>query len=191
MVAKVFSEAGQHGWTGTVGSQPWWLYVVEGGLESAAALRFKHDGAVRIGHRTLDDPHDMLVGFPATDPDAQNLIMRFRYDVDDAHQMCELLILSRTGRAQLGFLVRDASGAYRMLRMVSVALPPALRESMRGKALQALDAMTGGDVRRLAGLIAPQPDAADASVGTAQKVAEAEQAALFDDGLFPRGDTLF
>ncbi|MEU4083111.1 hypothetical protein [Streptomyces aureus] len=191
MVAEVFSEAGQHGWTGTVGSQPWWLYVVEGGLESAAALRFKQDGAVRIGHRTLDDPHDMLVGFPATDPDAQNLIMRFRYDEDDAHKMCELLVLSRTGRAQLGFLVRDATGAYRMLRTVSVALPPALRENMRGKALRALDAMTGGDVRKLGVLIAPWADADLAAADTPQEVVEAEQTTLFDDGLFPRGDTLF
>ncbi|MEV5796614.1 hypothetical protein [Streptomyces collinus] len=191
MVANVFPEAGQHGWTGTVGSQPWWLYAVEGGLESAAALRFKQDGQVRIGHRTIDDPHDILVGFPATDPDAQNLIMRFRYDEDDAYQMCELLVLSRAGRAQLGFLVRDASGAYRMLRMVSVALPPALRESMRGKALKALDAMTGGDVRRLAALISPEPDRTPSSADTVDEAVELQQVTLFDDGLFPRGDTLF
>ncbi|MER5597705.1 hypothetical protein [Streptomyces sp. NPDC002265] len=198
MVAQVFSRTGQLGWTGTVGSQPWWLYVVEGGLESAAALRFKHDGQVRIGHRTLNEPHDMLVGFPATDPDAQNLVMRFRYDEDDAHEMCELLVLSRAGRAQLGFLVADSTGAYRMLRMVSVALPPALREAMRGKALRALDAMTSGDARKLAGLIAPPPDTAEPSSADTvrEEGREHEQAGLFgdspfDDGLFPRGDTLF
>jgi hypothetical protein len=75
--------------------------------------------------------------------------------------------------------------------MVSVALPPALRESMRSKALQALDVMTGGDARRLAALIAPPSDAAHASADAAQEAVETEQAALFDDGLFPRGDTIF
>jgi hypothetical protein len=200
MVAKVFSADTQFGWTGTVGSQPWWLYTVEGGLESAAALRFKHDGQVRIGHRTTDDPHDMLVGFPGTDPDAQNLVMRFRYDEDDPHQMCELLILSRTGRAQLGFLVRGAGGEYRMLRMVSVALPPALREAMQAKALGRLDAMTGGDMSALAALITPEPDTpAPSATGSPQPQPEPDEdgedenegLAPFADGLFPREDTLF
>ncbi|MCQ8831720.1 hypothetical protein [Streptomyces malaysiensis] len=193
MVAKVFSEETQIGWTGTVGSQPWWLYTVEGGLESAAARRFKHDGQVRIGHRTSDDPHDVVVGFPPTDPDAHNLIMRFRYDEDDPHEMCELLILSRAGRAQLGFLVRGAGGEYRMLRMVSVALPPALRDSMRMKALRQLDAMTGGDASGLAALIAPEPDdpAPSAAGASEQRPEEAEDLAPFSDGLFPREGTLF
>ncbi|MFB7008601.1 MULTISPECIES: hypothetical protein [unclassified Streptomyces] len=184
-VGEVLSKAGQLGWTCTVGSQPWWLYVAEAGLESAAVLRFKHDGQVRIGHRTLDDPNDMLVGFPAHDPDAQSLHMRFRYDEDDARQMCELLILSRTGRAQLGFLVRDATETFRMLRMVSVPLPPALRRAMRDKALRQLDAMTSGDLRKLADLLAPEPGI------TSSAEAAGEEQGLFDDGLFPREDTLF
>ncbi|WP_326587499.1 hypothetical protein [Streptomyces sp. NBC_01294] len=187
-VAKAYAEAGPLGWTGTVGSQPWWLYVADAGLESAAAMRFKHDGQVRIGHRTLDDPHDMLVGFPQNDPDAHNLHMRFRYDEDDAHQMCELLILSRAGRTQLGFLVRDASGAYRMLRAVSVPLPEALREAMQDKALRRLDSMTGGDPRVLAKLIEPEPTP---QAFEDDEVDEDESAGLLDGGLFPRGDTLF
>ncbi|GHG94000.1 hypothetical protein [Streptomyces rubradiris] len=199
MVGQVFSEAGQLGWTGVVGSQPWWLYVAEAGMESAAALRFKHDGQVRIGHRTLDDPNDMLVGFPKHDPDAQSLHMRFRYDEDDAHEMCELLVLSRAGRAQLGFLIQDASGAYRMLRMVSVPIPPALRTAMRDKAVRRLDAMTGGEPGALGALIAPEPDGTppspsptDNAAAGAPADADSHDGWEFADGtLFPREDTLF
>ncbi|MGW3934900.1 hypothetical protein [Streptomyces phaeochromogenes] len=193
MVAKVYSEDAQFGWTGTVGSQPWWLYVAESGIESAAAMRFKRDGQVRIGHRTLDDPHDMLVGLPPDDPHAQNLIMRFRYDVEDPHEMCELLVLARAGRVRLGFLVRDAGGGFRVLRVVSVPMPPALREAMRGKALRALDAMTGADPRKLAVLIAPEaggPVAGEPGESPAEDVDDAWGEAV-DGGLFPRGDTLF
>ncbi|MFJ7259071.1 hypothetical protein ACIQV2_02690 [Streptomyces globosus] len=189
-LGDVLATTGQLGWTGVVGSQPWWLYVAEAGLESAAALRFKHDGQVRIGHRTLDDPHDMLVGFPPTDPDAQNLIMRFGYDEDDAHQMCELLVLACAGRTHLGFLVRDARGAFRVLRTVSVPIPPPLREAMRAKALHQLDALTGVDAGVLAKLIAPEPEtppAAPAATAAPEDGAEEWR----DGGLFPRSDTLF
>ncbi|MEO3976466.1 hypothetical protein [Streptomyces sp. CAU 1734] len=191
-IAEARSGSGQLGWTVTVGSQPWWLYTAEAGLESAAAMRFKQDGRVRIGHRTLEDPHDLLVGFPPEDPDANNLIMRFRYDEDDAHQLCELLVLARTGRAQLGFLVRDASGAYRMLRMVSVVLPPQLRTAMRAKALAGLNAMTDGDPNILARLIVldPEPRPPGPVRGRSAEP-EPEQEPLFDDGLFVPPGALF
>ncbi|MGH1555538.1 hypothetical protein ACRAWF_38140 [Streptomyces sp. L7] len=138
MVAKVYSEDAQFGWTGTIGSQPWWLYAAESGIESAAAMRFKHDGQVRIGHRTLDDPHDMLVGLPPDDPHAQNLIMRFRYDVEDPHEMCELLVLARAGRVRLrvpgaghGRRVPGAAGRQRAHAPGSRARPCAARRCGR------------------------------------------------------------
>ncbi|MFD0375593.1 hypothetical protein [Streptomyces sp. NPDC127112] len=190
-LGEVLATRGHLGWTGVVGSQPWWLYVAEAGLESAAALRFKHDGQVRISHRTLDDPHDMVVRFPPTDPDAQNLIMRFGYDEDDAHQMCELLVLASAGRTHLGFLVRDASGAFRVLRTVSVPIPPPLREAMRAKALHRLDAMTGGDAGVLAKLIAPEPDTPPAAPASTAAPEDETEDEWLDGGLFPRSDTLF
>ncbi|MDX2817725.1 hypothetical protein PV410_35225 [Streptomyces sp. PA03-5A] len=143
----------QFGLAWDVASQPWWAYGVEAGLPSAATLRFKEDGEVRIGCRSLDEAHDLLVGFPAGHPDERTLVMRVQYADDDLLGMCHLLALSRTGRARLAFLTPAPGGNWRVLRTVSVPVQGELRAAMGRKAVAELDRHTGGDPGRLQDLL--------------------------------------
>ncbi|MGW3314378.1 hypothetical protein [Streptomyces fungicidicus] len=180
----------------SVGSQPWWVYPVEAGLPSAAALRFKEDGAVRIGCRSLDEAHDFLVGFPAGDPDERTLVMRFQYADDDLLSMCHLLALSRTGRARLAFLNPAHDGSWRILRMVGVPVQDELRVAMRRKAVTELDRMTGGAPGKLQALLdADLSEAAAVSTGGAPRREAAPEKEAWgepmDGALFSPPDTLF
>ncbi|KNE83490.1 MULTISPECIES: hypothetical protein [Streptomyces] len=182
----------QRGLAWDVGSQPWWIHPVEAGLPSAAALRFKEDGAVRMGCRSLDEAHDFLVGFPAGHPDERTLVMRFQYADDEPLAMCHLLALSRAGRARLVFLTPAHDGGWRVLRMVSVPVQGELRAAMRRKAVAELDRMTGGDPGGLAALL--EADMASAATGDAEPreaATEDSAAETIDGALFSPPDTLF
>ncbi|MFD5303442.1 hypothetical protein [Streptomyces rochei] len=178
------TRGSQFGVPWDVASQPWWVYGVEAGLPSAAALRFKEDGAVRIGCRSLDEAHDLLVGFPAGHPDERTLVMRFRYADDDLLAMCHLLALSRVGRVRLAFLSPAHDGSWRVLRMVSVPVQGELCAAMRRKAVVELDRMTGAEPGKLQALL-------EADLSKATAPAEEPPGTAVDGALFSPPDTLF
>ncbi|MFE6103965.1 hypothetical protein ACFVQ4_28935 [Streptomyces laurentii] len=129
-------------------SQPWWVFAVESGLMSAAALEFKSDGAVRMGCVDAESVNDIIVRFPAGHPFERALAMRFQYDEDDPLSMCYLLALSRTGRARLAFLAQGRGG-WKVLRLVGLPVQDELAALMRRKAVAELDRLTGRSPERL------------------------------------------
>ncbi len=187
----LFANTGE-GMTGAVASQPWWLHPVTPGFSSEAALRFKQDGRVRIGCRSLEEVNRLIVGLPPETSTEQDLPMVFPYADDDLLALCHLLVLSRTGRARLAFLTPARGDEWNVLRMVSVPVPEQLRTAMREKAVAGLDRMTGADPGVLERLLRAPLDAAIAEYGIGDNVpGDESEPDIFDDGLFAPPGTLF
>ncbi|WP_407111342.1 hypothetical protein ACE1N8_27350 [Streptomyces sp. DSM 116494] len=183
-VAGLREAYGRRGRTGVLGTQSWWLYGLDGPEEVEAALDFQSAAGAEF-KVDLGDPSTFLVG-PARGQSYQDLLqMGFGYDDEDAHDLCRMLALARTGHARLGFLVHDwATGRTRMVRTTAVEIPGPLRQAMRACAMAELDAMTERDPGTLPTLLG--------SAGAAVAESEGEQHAWdLDSGLFARGDTLF
>ncbi|MEU2659671.1 hypothetical protein ABZ615_30670 [Streptomyces sp. NPDC007325] len=173
-------------------SQPWWVFAVEAGLMSAAALEFKNDGAVRIGCIDAESVHEPIVRFPAGHPYERTLAMCFRYDEDDPLSMCHLLALSRTKRARLAFLAQGRGG-WKVLRLVGIPVQDELAAMMGRKAIAELDRLTGRSPERLR-LHLEDLVGSHAAKGRKQKDKQQrapEPAESVDGALFPLPDALF
>ncbi|AXG81289.1 DUF2786 domain-containing protein [Streptomyces paludis] len=141
-------------WRGMRGSLPVWFHVVTTPQERAAALAFTGVAAPPVVHIETDapgaeEPFQFPFDFGENEPDVLPGVLdagewypepgiRLGYGRDDVVALCELLVLGQLGYARLEFLIRDASGALRVLRTVRAELPAGRGRVLAYAALRAL-----------------------------------------------------